>query len=50
LKWINDTLVLNVQRIEQTAAGHIACQIIDICFPNTVSMSKVKWSATQEYE
>jgi len=30
LKWINETLELNLTKIEQTAPGHIACQIIDI--------------------
>lgn len=41
---------MNLKSIEQTAPGHIACQVIDIIHPKTVQMSKIKWGACQEYE
>jgi RP/EB family microtubule-associated protein len=33
LDWINETLDLNLNKIEQTAPGYIACQLLDIMHP-----------------
>lgn len=41
---------MNLKSIEQTAPGHIACQMIDIIHPKTVQLNKVKWNALHEYE
>ncbi|KAH8062810.1 hypothetical protein JL720_13180 [Aureococcus anophagefferens] len=49
LDWINTTLELNVQRIEDTCSGAVACQLMDCIQPNTVPMSKVNWGAKDEY-
>jgi RP/EB family microtubule-associated protein len=48
--WINSTLGLNILKIEQTANGCIACQLLDIMHPSSVSMSKVNWNAKQSFE
>ena len=48
LDWINTTLELNVAKIEQTAGGHIACQMIDNLFPGKLQMGKVNWEAKTE--
>lgn len=50
LAWINDLLKLNYTKIEQTATGAVACQVLDVIFPGVVPMHKVNWKATQEYE
>jgi len=48
LKWINTTLKLDLVKIEQTASGIIALQLIDIIHPSAVQMHKIKWNAKQE--
>merc|ERR1711981_1404829 len=50
ISWINKTLNVNLVKIEQTAPGHIACQIMDILYPNIVPMSKINWKAKHDYE
>jgi RP/EB family microtubule-associated protein len=48
--WINSTLELNISKVEDTASGAIACQLLDIMHPGLVPMSKVNWSASQSFE
>lgn len=50
LKWINDTLDLNYTKIEQTASGAVACQMMDVLFPGSVPMKRVKCNAKLEHE
>ena len=50
IDWLNSTFVTNFSKIEQTHTGAIACQIWDACFPGSVAMNKVNWSAKQHYE
>jgi RP/EB family microtubule-associated protein len=50
LAWINDLLSLNLPRIEDTASGAVACQIVDACYPGSIKLSKVNFNAKQEYE
>ncbi len=50
LEWLNTTLCLNLSKVEQTASGAIACQLLDSLFPGEVSMHKVNWEAKNEYE
>ena len=48
--WINNYLQLNLAKIEQTANGAIACQMLDAIFPNQVPMHRVNWEARNEYD
>ena len=50
LEWINTTLDLNLTKVEQTASGAVACQLIDILYPNTIAMHKVNFEAKVEYQ
>ncbi|CAD7697315.1 unnamed protein product [Ostreobium quekettii] len=50
LAWINSTLDLNVTKVEQTASGAIACQLMDALFPGEFPMHKVDYNAKNEYE
>lgn len=50
LDWINNTLDLNLAKIEDTANGAVACQLLDIMYPGQVPMHKVNWAAKQDFE
>eukprot|EP00638_Chattonella_subsalsa_P014097 CAMPEP_0117780060 /NCGR_PEP_ID=MMETSP0948-20121206/1997_1 /TAXON_ID=44440 /ORGANISM="Chattonella subsalsa, Strain CCMP2191" /LENGTH=326 /DNA_ID=CAMNT_0005607771 /DNA_START=81 /DNA_END=1063 /DNA_ORIENTATION=- len=47
---INEFLGTNLQKIEQTASGAIACQLLDSLHPGVLPMSKVNWDAKNDYE
>ena len=48
--WINTTLQLSLDKVEESCSGAIACQLLDIMHPNTVPMSKVNWNAKKDFE
>jgi microtubule-associated protein, RP/EB family len=48
--WINNTLSLNLSKVEETASGAVACQLFDIMHPNVVPMNKVNWAANKDFE
>lgn len=50
IDFINTTLELRLNKVEDTASGCVACQLLDILYPNTVPMSKVDWSANKSFE
>lgn len=50
LVFINSTLELQLDRIEDTASGCVACQLLDIIYPNVVPMNKISWSANKNFE
>lgn len=50
LNWLNDTLNLNLSKIEQTCTGAVACQVLDCLYPGKVLMSKVNWEAKNDYQ
>eukprot|EP00208_Stichococcus_sp_RCC1054_P005464 CAMPEP_0206148532 /NCGR_PEP_ID=MMETSP1473-20131121/36891_1 /ASSEMBLY_ACC=CAM_ASM_001109 /TAXON_ID=1461547 /ORGANISM="Stichococcus sp, Strain RCC1054" /LENGTH=120 /DNA_ID=CAMNT_0053545897 /DNA_START=119 /DNA_END=478 /DNA_ORIENTATION=- len=50
LHFINSTLGLNLQKIEQTANGAVACQLLDALRPGMVPIAKVDFNAKSEYE
>lgn len=50
LKWINTTLKLQIEKIDQLGAGSVYCQLLDMIYPGSVCMSKVNWKAKLEYE
>ena len=41
--WINSTFQMNLGKIEETASGAVACQIVDAIFPGELPMAKVRW-------
>jgi RP/EB family microtubule-associated protein len=49
LRWINHTLILNLQDIEELGSGSVYCQLIDSLYSGRVPMSKVNWRARLEY-
>ena len=50
LGWINDTLKVAVNKIEETASGAVACGLLDAMYPGKVPMRKVNWGAKHEHE
>eukprot|EP01025_Chloroclados_australasicus_P043668 TRINITY_DN4685_c0_g2_i4.p2 TRINITY_DN4685_c0_g2~~TRINITY_DN4685_c0_g2_i4.p2 ORF type:complete len:258 (+),score=20.63 TRINITY_DN4685_c0_g2_i4:78-776(+) len=40
LQWINQSLALNINKIEQTATGAVACQLLDSLHPGVIPMGK----------
>jgi len=49
LAWINSTLDLNLTKIEQTANGAVACQLMDVLYLNHFPMQKIDYNANNEY-
>ena len=49
LKWINDTLKLDVGFIEDLGSGSVYCQLIDAYCKGVIAMNKVSWRAKFEY-
>ena len=50
LDWLNDTLKLSFSKVEQTAFGGVAVQLLDIMYPGQVPIHKVNWSAKGSHE
>ena len=50
MDFINNTLELRLGKVEDTASGCVACQLLDIMYPSTVPMNKVNWSANKDFE
>jgi len=48
--WINNTLGISIVKVEQTASGAIACQLLDMIFPGQVQMNRVNWMARIDHE
>ncbi|KPP59217.1 EB1 protein-like [Scleropages formosus] len=50
LAWINESLQLNLTKIEQLCSGAVYCQFMDMLFPGCVALKKVKFQAKLEHE
>jgi RP/EB family microtubule-associated protein len=50
LDWLNSTLELKLTKIEQTASGAVACQIIEYICPGSIPLKRVNWDAKMDHE
>ncbi|KAJ3589388.1 hypothetical protein NHX12_010233 [Muraenolepis orangiensis] len=50
LAWINESLQINLTKIEMLCSGGAYCQFMDMLFLNTLPMKKVKFAAKLEHE
>lgn len=49
LKWIQETLSLEIGFVEDLGSGSVYCQLVDAWFKGVVPMGKVNWKAKFEY-
>ncbi|KAF2879339.1 hypothetical protein ILUMI_26850 [Ignelater luminosus] len=50
LAWVNDCLQSNFAKIEELCTGAAYCQFMDMLFPNSVPLKKVKFKTNLEHE
>ena len=50
LDWLNKTFETNMSKIEETASGAVACQLLDAIYPGDVNMARVRWDAKSPHE
>ncbi|CAG5134794.1 unnamed protein product, partial [Candidula unifasciata] len=50
LSWINDTLHTNYTKIEELCSGAAYCQFMDLLFPGSVALKKIKFNTKLEHE
>uniref|UniRef100_A0A8D3B2E1 Microtubule-associated protein RP/EB family member 1 n=1 Tax=Scophthalmus maximus TaxID=52904 RepID=A0A8D3B2E1_SCOMX len=50
LVWINESLQMNLTKIEMLCSGGAYCQFMDMLFPNSIPLKKVKFGAKLEHE
>lgn len=50
LVWINESLQMNLTKIEMLCSGAAYCQFMDMLFPGCILLKKVKFNAKLEHE
>ncbi|XP_055513856.1 microtubule-associated protein RP/EB family member 1-like [Leucoraja erinacea] len=50
LTWVNDTLQLGYTKIEQLCSGAAYCQFMDMLFPGSIGLKKVRFQVRLEHE
>lgn len=50
LAWINDTLKTNLVKVEELCTGSAYCQFMDMLFPGSIRMQKVKINSKLDHE
>lgn len=50
IDFFNSRLSMSLSKIEETASGAVACQLMDYMFPGSVPMKRVNWEAKSEFQ
>lgn len=50
LGWVNDSLAAGYKKIEELCNGAAYCQFMDLMFPGSIQLKKVKFRTNQEHE
>lgn len=50
LAWVNDCLASNFSKIEELCTGAAYCQFMDMLFPNSVPLKRIKFKTNLEHE
>jgi RP/EB family microtubule-associated protein len=50
LMWINDTLQANFSKIEELCTGSAYCQFMDMLFPGSIPLKRIKYNTKLEHE
>ncbi|XP_017053110.1 microtubule-associated protein RP/EB family member 1 [Drosophila ficusphila] len=50
LAWVNRTLNADLTKVEELCTGAAYCQFMDMIFPNSVPLKRVKFRTNQEHE
>ena len=50
LAWVNDSLSTKYSKIEELCTGAVYCQFMDMLFPGSVMLKKVKFNTKLEHE
>lgn len=50
VQWVNDSLILNITKIEHLCSGAIYCQFMHMLFDKKMPIKKVKWGSKLEHE
>lgn len=50
LAWVNDVLQANFTKIEELCSGAAYCQFMDVLFPGSINLKKVKFNTNLEHE
>ncbi|XP_052690367.1 microtubule-associated protein RP/EB family member 1-like isoform X3 [Crassostrea angulata] len=50
LAWVNDSIHTNYGKIEELCSGAAYCQFMDMLFPGTIQLKKIKFSTKLEHE
>ncbi|XP_065183250.1 microtubule-associated protein RP/EB family member 1-like [Sycon ciliatum] len=50
LCWVNETLTMNLTKVEHLCSGAAYCQFMDLLFPGSVPLKRVKFNTKLEHE
>ncbi|KAI6660284.1 Microtubule-binding protein [Oopsacas minuta] len=50
ISWVNDSLKMNLNKIDELCSGAAYCQFIHVLFPDSISLKLVRWNANSEHQ
>ncbi|CAG0902539.1 unnamed protein product [Cyprideis torosa] len=50
LRWVNEFLQTDLQKVEELCTGAAYCQFVDLLFPKSLNMKKIKFTTNLEHE